>query len=471
MVMAASGQMHAGTSLLHGWLPSAIYVVSVLVLLAAIGFRPWRWFATWGVAVAAVGIAIALIARWYSNSQGMTGDEPAPLSLWLWIGIAGTACAVALLGWRRVGWTRRGLAVLAIPLCIASAAVSLNQWVGYFSTAQMAWSQVTDGPLPDHTDMSTALTMRSHHDVPTHGELVAITSPSTASHFHHRTEYVYLPPAWFASTTVSLPAVMMIGGEFATPADWPRVGDAIGIIDRFAAAHAGDAPVFVFADTGDSFTTDTECVDGPRGNVADHLTEDLPAYVESTFGVSRNPDNWGVVGWSMGGTCAVDVTVMNPDLFHSFVDIAGDIGPNAGTKQQTIDRLYAGNAAQWNRFDPRTVMRAHGPYSGVAGWFAVATGTAPSPSATATATGGAAAGSSVAAGTRGLTKQSQAARELCAAGSAQGIDCAVEPMPGVHNWAFATRVFRRSLPWVAGRVHTPDVAAEALPSAAHPAPL
>ena len=71
----------------------------------------------------------------------------------------------------------------------------------------------------------------------------------------------------------------------------------------------------------------------------------------------------------MGGTCAVDLTVMHPDEFSTFEDIAGDHGPTAGTRQQTIDRLYAGDAAQWAAFDPATVMHNHGPYTGVSGWF------------------------------------------------------------------------------------------------------
>ncbi|EUA66178.1 esterase family domain protein [Mycobacterium xenopi 4042] len=73
----------------------------------------------------------------------------------------------------------------------------------------------------------------------------------------------------------------------------------------------------------------------------------------------------------MGGTCAVDLTVMHPELFSTFVDIAGDLGPNSGTKAQTIARLFGGNAAAWAAFDPTTVIKRHGPYSGVSGWFAV----------------------------------------------------------------------------------------------------
>ena len=103
--------------------------------------------------------------------------------------------------------------------------------------------------------------------------------------------------------------------------------------------------MLVFVDSGGAFNNDTECVNGTRGNAADHLTKDVVPFMESTYGVSANPANWGIVGWSMGGTCAVDLAIMHPDMFSTFEDIAGDLAPNSGTKQQTIDRLFGGNAA------------------------------------------------------------------------------------------------------------------------------
>ena len=115
---------------------------------------------------------------------------------------------------------------------------------------------------------------------------------------------------------------------------------------------------------------DTECVNGPGGNAADHLTKDVRPYVISQFGASADAANWGVVGWSMGGTCAVDLTVMHAELFSAFVDIAGDAGRTAGTNERTIARPCAGGAARYDLYDPRAVMARHGPYSGVARWFA-----------------------------------------------------------------------------------------------------
>jgi S-formylglutathione hydrolase FrmB len=130
------------------------------------------------------------------------------------------------------------------------------------------------------------------------GAVVAVKISAAASKFAHRGELVYLPPAWFATNPPPrLPAVMMIGGEFNTPADWLRAGEAITAIDAFAAAHSGNAPVFVFVDSGGGFNIDTECVNGVRGNAADHLTKDVIPFLASNFSVSSRRSDWGVAGF------------------------------------------------------------------------------------------------------------------------------------------------------------------------------
>ena len=213
----------------------------------------------------------------------------------------------------------------------------------------------------------------------------------------------------------------------------------------------GFAPVLVFVDATGSFDNDTECVNGRRGNAADHLTKEVVPFVVSNFGVSPDRANWGVVGWSMGGTCAVDLTVMHPDIFSAFVDIAGDRGPDIGGREQTIARLFGGDAAAWAAFDPATVMARHGRYTGVSGWFDV-----PSSRTQNLAEAGptlATASVDPAANPEG---QDAAARALCETAGAHGIDCAVVSQPGRHDWPFAAQAFAASLPWLAAKLNTPE---------------
>ena len=395
----------------------------------------------------------------------MAGD-PAPPVLWIWIAATGLAMGVLIQGWRGAQWWRRAVSVLAVPMCVFSAALAVNLWVGYFPTVHTAWNQLTAGPLPDQTDRMTVTAMQLAGTRPEKGVVVPVSIPDNGSNFHHRQELVYLPPAWFATNPAPrLPTVMMIGAALNTPADWLRAGHAVHIIEDFATAHGGNAPVLVFVDATGGFNNDTECVNGSRGNAADHLTKDVIPYMISNFRVSSDRANWGIAGWSMGGTCAVDLTVMHPDLFTAFVDIAGDAAPNTGTKDQTIDLLFGGNASAYAAYEPTTVITKHGRYKAVYGWFDIP-GTPRAQRRLATAAGiGAVA---VEAHDAAINPEGQdfAANSLCTIASAHGIRCAVVAQPGRHDWPFAAQAFATALPWMAGRLGTPEVTAAPLPGLA-----
>ena len=299
-------------SLMHGWLPAILELLAVITLIAALGWRTRRWRVVWVPVSAAVGVVLAVAAYCFVESAGLAGDPP-PAWLWVWVALTGLAAAGAVAGWRSSRWWRRGLSLLAVPLSLLCATATLNSWVGYVPTVGAAWTELTSGPLPDQIDRATVTVMQRTGRVPNTGTVVSVTIDSTASHFRHRDELIYLPPAWFATIPPPpLPAVMMIGGEFNTPTDWLRAGNAVATLDAFAAAHAGQAPVVVFVDSGGSFNIDTECVNGSRGNAADHLTNDVVPFLIRNFAVSAAPENWGVVGFSAGGTCAMDLTVMHP---------------------------------------------------------------------------------------------------------------------------------------------------------------
>jgi S-formylglutathione hydrolase FrmB len=236
--------------------------------------------------LAVVGLLLAVCAHIYLGSLGIAGD-PAPWGVWIWIGVAGLAFGVVVVGWRGARWWRRGMSLVAVPLSLLCAVLAIKLWVGYFPTVHAAWNQLTAGPLPDQTDRLKVTEMQLAGTKPLRGVVVPVSINSDASGFRHRRELVYLPPAWFATTPPPrLPAVMMIASALNTPADWLRAGKAVQTIDDYASAHDGYAPVLVFVDATGAFDNDTECVNGNRGNAADHLIKDVVPFLISNFAVS-----------------------------------------------------------------------------------------------------------------------------------------------------------------------------------------
>ncbi len=428
-------------SMMHGWLPVTVQVIASAAVIGAVAARSRRWCAVWLAPMIVSGVLAASAAHWYLNHLGIAG-EPAPWQLWWWVALCALSTVIVLAGWRGSRWFRRNLTVLAASLCLLSTGLTINGWIGYFPTVSIAWNQLTSGPLPGETSPAAVDAMTSKGVVPSKGALVKVAISAAASHFTHRDEFVYLPPAWFATNPPPrLPTVMMIGGEFHTPADWVRAGNAVTALDTFSAEHAGAAPVAVFVDSGGTFTVDTECVNGPRGNAADHLTEDVVPYLAAEFGVGAEQSRWGVAGFSSGGTCALDLAVMHPELFHAFVDIAGDASPNAGTKEQTIDRLFGGDRTAWSAFDPATVMTAHSSYRDVSGLFVTPDASEPS-----------------------VGSDSD---ELCALGRSRQMRCDVVSLDGRHDWPFAASAFAATLPWLAGQLGIPGAGGAQPPQSAN----
>ncbi|MGZ0147649.1 alpha/beta hydrolase [Kribbella sp. WER1] len=410
-----------GWSLLRGWFPVAVQVVAAGVLLVAVGWRDRRWRLRVLPIIVAVTVLLAVLAA-YPGATAVRQVDPVPFSVWFWLGATVGALLVLVVGWRSARWWRRGTALVAAALAAFACANGINQFVGYYPTLGAAFNDWTHKPLPGQTSLPGAVHAAGTVDIPPAGKLVAVNIPATWSHFRHRQELVYLPPTWFVGhRRPTLPVVELIGGERGGPGDWVRLGDAVRVSDAYAREHRGYAPILVFADATGRFDNDTECVNGPRGNAADHLAEDIPRYVEKTFGASKNPQQWAVAGFSMGGTCALDLAVQYPHVFNHFVDISGDLAPYTGTPAQTLRDLYGGNVAAEHANEALRVMRAHGPYTGLTGVFLTSTDE---------------------------VRHQHEAQELSRAAAQVGIRSLVEISPGTHTWQFAAPAFATAFPWL-----------------------
>lgn len=456
----AVGAHEDGVSLIDGWLPVAIQVVVAATLMAAVSWRSLRRRLPVALLTALL-MSSSFVAAvwWFFNRQGW--GSVYPWGMWIWIGLTGLAVAVLVLGWSGSPWWRRGLAVLAVPLCVLSAGTVLNAALGYLPTTGIALQRMTGRLPPQWIDQAELAEMRRQGVRPTRGTVVAFTTPSDVSGFSHRAELAYLPPVWFTSNPPPpLPVVMMLGAEFSSTSDWLQSGRALSILDDFALRHRGATPIMVFPDTSGSFANDTECVNGPRGNAADHLVKEFVPMVISMFGTSSLAEHWGLAGWSSGGTCALTLAVTHPDLFSAIVDLDGQLGPNAGKKAQTIARLFGGDVDAWSSFDPKTLIEAHGHYDAMAAWIGVSGQSQarhwPSGS-------GSAQSDSLQDWDTYSENHAKTANQLCELLSAYGFECSVVGYRGGHDFPSAANGFKDALPWLAGRLGTPGVAPKPLP--------
>ncbi|MDT4989987.1 MAG: hypothetical protein QOI74_4081 [Micromonosporaceae bacterium] len=326
---------------------------------------------------------------------------------------------------------RRGAAVVAVPLAAVGALMLIDNEYGI-------WPQV--GDLLGHTRTAGGGVLQALHGlgrpgragaVPTKGVVAGLDVPGTISHFHHRSGAVYLPPAYFRAGVPDLPVLILLAGTPGVPINWIRAGGAESTADAYAATHRGVAPVLVVVDQNGSTIGDSECVDGPQGNAETFLTVDVPTFITHTLRVSRDPARWGIVGFSEGGTCALDLVVAHPDIYRHIVDLGGDTRPSLGGPQHTLTALFGGSVAAEQAHDPLRMLAAR-RYSRVTAWF------------------GAGANDN---------KALAAAHRVAAAATKAGITARELTVAGAHNWQFAAAAFTQILPQLCTDMNCPDAAA------------
>ncbi|WP_336323371.1 alpha/beta hydrolase [Streptomyces lavendofoliae] len=140
------------------------------------------------------------------------------------------------------------------------------------------------------------------------GETSRIDSPA----------YVYLPPEYFqpAYAKRTFPAAVVLTGYPGTAENllkglkYPRTA--------FEQARSGrmQPMVLVMMRPTVAPPRDTECVDVPGGPRTEmFFAEDLPRAVSETYRVGTAPRNWGLIGNSTGGYCALKIALHHPGRY------------------------------------------------------------------------------------------------------------------------------------------------------------
>lgn len=361
--------------------------------------------------------------------------DPLPRPAVLWTGLTTTALVLAV---RRGGGRRHtALALAAVVLVAATGAAQVNQQFQAYPTlraalglplaAQVPWTAVpsrqqTVVPAPAGQPLSTAWTPPP--DLPASGIVSIVDIPGRLSGFRARSAWVYLPPAYLTSRRPLLPVLVLIAGQPGTPRDWFDGGQLNLLLDRYAAAHDGLAPVVVVPDPLGSRLANPLCVDSTAGNAFTYLSRDVPDWIDATLQVDPDRATWAVGGVSAGATCALQLAVAAPRTFPTALVLSAQREPTLGGRSRTVRKRFEGSQAAFRAANPVDVLRARR----LPGSAAV-----------------------VAVGAQDALYGPQA-DELATAMRAAGMTVRRATAPGGHSWVVWRAVLWQELPWLAGRL-------------------
>jgi S-formylglutathione hydrolase FrmB len=438
-------------SVVVGKLPLAISVGGGLALAVLLLRRERRWF-TRAVPVAiAAAVGAAALAALVVDVVWRPFPDTLPLRVLIWIGVAclGMGLAAGQAAWSR-SW-RRLLPLVALAIALALPVMKINAFYSYYPTLRDALGMpaadavdLADIARPDAivaTDTAVPLARRwsAPADMPKAGRVAQVDIPGTVSGFTARPASVYLPPAYLSALARPLlPVLVMIAGQPGGPQDWLTAGNLAHVMDGFAAAHAGLAPIVVVPDATGAPLADPMCLDSRLGNVETYLAKDVPAWVRGALQVDQDPAQWAIGGFSYGGTCALQLAVRAPDVYPTFLDISGQREPSLGDRASSVAAAFDGDEARFDAVNPLDVLATH--------TFPTSSGLI--------VTGA------------DDTEYGSDASVVSAATRAAGMDTHLLAVRGGHTWAVAVSGLIAALPWLAGRTGLTDKAPA--PGAASP---
>ncbi|WP_026539618.1 alpha/beta hydrolase [Arthrobacter sp. 9MFCol3.1] len=343
---------------------AAVAVAAAVTLIAAALVAAVHWFLLYAVPV--------FPAELPGESLAWSVAGVAALLLWL----------MRLLGlWGRGGggphrWRSSAAATAAFLAVLALSAVQINIYFGLNHTVGDLTGSAVARIQPLEADLTRAAgvpaaTGLAHWQAPAHlpdGVIRKAVIPGTVSGFQSRDAYIYLPPAYLSSPRPALPVLVLFSGQPGNPADWLTGGALRSRLDRFAAEHAGVAPVTVVVDPNGSPSGNTLCLDSRIARADTFLARDVPDWINRTLDVDPDPRQWAAGGFSFGGTCAMQMLTRHPDVYTAALAFSSEEEPAlAKLRARTIEASFGADTGAFDRLTPLRVMaenrfEGHGVY-------------------------------------------------------------------------------------------------------------
>ena len=353
--------------LVAGLLPVAVYAVAAIAWVAVIAREPSRGRVLSTAIGAVVGGLFGGGLAWYLSSSDAFGVA-LDLTTTTWAVAIFAAVGLALpTFWRSPAW-RKLLAVVAIVSFAAAGYIGINADFGLDRTVAdvagvstentLSVPVVTPSPTPSATPTLRAggalwANWHAPAGMPTAGTQGQVVIPNTISGFAARPAGLYMPPAALTANPPALPLVIMMMGQPGNPD--PSFSAAV--LDRFAAAHDGLAPIVLVADQIGNPAVDTLCLDTARhGKSETYITQDVVNWARTHLHVLQDAAHWTIAGYSNGGECALSFGVKYPQIWGNVLDISGEQYPGADRAAATLASAFGGSRAAYDAVKPLNLI-------------------------------------------------------------------------------------------------------------------
>ncbi len=269
------------------------------------------------------------------------GPGSLPL-LWTVVGL-GVASAVALaFTWdrpagRRARWLLRSGTVLAcLVTMLAVVGVLVNRETAAYPTwgALVGGGNPTPAPSPSVTPDATEASVPGAQLVAPpaaavepaqspagdrRGRMISYQVTGTASGLSMET-LAFLPAVYDdpAYAKTRFPVIQTLHGFPGSPVVWRDNLEVQSYLDREIGAGRMAPTVVVFPRQTPDPKLDTECTDmAPGPKTETYLTVDVVNDARRRFRIRADRDGWGLLGYSAGGFCAINLALKHPDIYSA----------------------------------------------------------------------------------------------------------------------------------------------------------
>ncbi|MFE9253870.1 alpha/beta hydrolase [Streptomyces sp. NPDC006879] len=294
---------------------------------------------------------MGLTSKTVLTLAGLVGVLLFAATVWWWPRMSGRS-GRAVLG--RVGL----LLATQLALFCAVGLAANRTFLFYGSWSDLFGQETSMGVVVDHSAGRKDIEILGNQPVdvpggnkPSQGGQIQKVSISGADSKITSPAYVYLPPEYFQAGQErrKFPAAVVLTGYPGTAENLIKGLRYPQTAQRQAKDGRMQPMVLIMLRPTVAPPRDTECVDVPDGPQTEtFFAHDLPKAVSQTYRVGTEARNWGLIGNSTGGYCALKIGLHHPDTFAA---AAGLSAYYKAAKDPTTGDLFHGDTVLEKRAD------------------------------------------------------------------------------------------------------------------------